>query len=150
MFTKIGISYIRRKQSIWTKNIEILRLWICDSYRLLISLIFPFHAIPSFLLLFDDSHLKFSISTPLVSTFICISCINICLRYDQSGSGEGVYASFIERMADSIRDSSGKITLKVHSLPFDEIRRTNYGLVIVYPGEEGIARSCRFAPTRTI
>lgn len=38
---------------------RMLRLWL---YRLLIPLIFPFHAI-SFLLFFD-SHLKFSISTP--------------------------------------------------------------------------------------
>lgn len=103
-----------------------------------IFLIFP-HL--SFLPLFDDSRLKFSISTPLVS-----SCI--CYKYLFTIRAEAEVGGFTRVLSKGLDPaSSGKITLKVHSLPFDEIRRTNYGLLIVYPGEEG---GGDHASTRTI
>lgn len=87
-----------------------------------IFLIFP-HL--SFLPLFDDSRLKFSISTPLVS-----SCI--CYKYLFTIRAEAEVGGFTRVLSKGLDPaSSGKITLKVHSLPFDEIRRTNYGLLIV-------------------
>lgn len=74
-----------------------------------IFLIFP-HL--SFLPLFDDSRLKFSISTPLVS-----SCI--CYKYLFTIRAEAEVGGFTRVLSKGLDPaSSGKITLKVHSLPF--------------------------------
>lgn len=78
--------------------------------------------------------LNFPFQPPSVSTYIYIV-------YKYLFTIREVEGGFTRVLSKGWRTRSGLVgenNVKSSFVTFDEIRRTNYGLLIVYPGEEGI------------